>query len=66
MPQTKMRYPHHLCKPDLDNLLKSTMDALTEAGAWKDDCQVCQVADEKRYATGKDTAGAEILIRAGQ
>lgn len=30
----------HIQKPDLDNLAKSTMDALTEAGVWRDDCQV--------------------------
>jgi Holliday junction resolvase RusA-like endonuclease len=50
----------HTGKPDIDNLLKSTMDALTEIGAWKDDCQVCQVVSEKTYAEGN--AGARIII----
>jgi Holliday junction resolvase RusA-like endonuclease len=31
----------HTKKPDRDNLDKAVMDALTNAGAWADDCQVC-------------------------
>jgi Holliday junction resolvase RusA-like endonuclease len=58
-PKTKMRCPHHLCKPDLDNLLKSTMDALTKAGAWEDDCQVCMITAHKDYAL---STGAKIII----
>jgi Holliday junction resolvase RusA-like endonuclease len=66
MPSGKNPNCPHIAVPDIDNLLKSTMDALTEAGAWKDDCQVCQVTAEKRHAVHKDQVGAEILISAGQ
>jgi Holliday junction resolvase RusA-like endonuclease len=47
-------------KPDIDNPLKSTMDALTETGAWEDDCRVCRIVSEKTYADGN--AGARIII----
>ena len=30
-----------ISKPDLDNLQKAVMDALTSAGVWIDDAQVC-------------------------
>ena len=50
----------HTGKPDIDNLLKSTMDALTEIGAWKDDSLVCQIISQKSYAQGN--AGARIII----
>ena len=52
--------PSHTGKPDLDNLLKSTMDALTEIGVWKDDSQVIQTAAEKHYAA--EQTGAWIRI----
>jgi Holliday junction resolvase RusA-like endonuclease len=64
MPSIKKSGSPHIAIPDIDNLLKSTMDALTRAGAWEDDCQVCQVTAEKRHAVRKDEVGAEILISA--
>lgn len=38
-------------RPDIDNLIKSVMDALTSAGVWDDDVQVVRVRASKRYAT---------------
>ena len=32
---------YHTSKPDRDNLDKAILDALTNAGIWKDDAQVC-------------------------
>ena len=46
--------------PDLDKLLRSTMDALTAAGVWLDDAQVVTVAAAKTYGQ----AGADITVRA--
>lgn len=46
-------------KPDLDNALKAVMDALTDAGVWRDDCRVCDLVVSKVYA---DRPGAEIEI----
>jgi Holliday junction resolvase RusA-like endonuclease len=41
---------HYVQKPDLDNLTKAAMDALTQAGAWRDDAQVVQVNAAKAWA----------------
>lgn len=51
---------HHTKKPDLDNLAKSVMDAMTAAGVWLDDSQVCSVYLEKRYC---DNPRAEIIVK---
>ena len=32
---------YHFQKPDRDNLDKAVLDAMTKAGIWADDCQVC-------------------------
>ena len=37
-------------RPDLDNLSKTILDGLTEAGAWADDAQVCRLTLEKHNA----------------
>ncbi len=37
-------------RPDSTNILKAVEDALTRAGAWEDDCQVCQTSVSKWYA----------------
>ena len=43
--------PKHPAKiPDLDKLLRSTFDALTTAGVWRDDAQVVVVSAAKTYA----------------
>ena len=47
-------------KPDLDNLEKSILDALTNLGMWRDDSQVVFVAKEKRYSSGIPFAGVKI------
>jgi len=35
--------------PDLSKLVRSTEDALTEAGIWKDDARVVECFASKRY-----------------
>lgn len=44
--------PHRHCsKPDIDNLAKAVLDALTQLGVfWRDDSQVCEIYAEKFYA----------------
>src|SRR6195952_3495259 len=37
-------------RPDLDKLLRSTFDALGDAGVWKDDSQVVWVSASKVFA----------------
>ena len=39
----------HTVKPDADNLTKAVKDALTNAGAWKDDSRVAKLYVTKRY-----------------
>lgn len=51
-------------QPDLDKLLRSTFDALTTAGVWGDDAQVCSVTSRKVLADPSDPwTGAHIEIR---
>lgn len=47
-------------RPDATKLLRSTEDALSDAGVWRDDAQVCEQAVTKRYATA--SVGAQINV----
>lgn len=46
-------------KPDIDKLLRATLDALTAAGVWADDSQVAKVTATKTYL---ELAGADIIV----
>ena len=50
----------HTGTPDIDNLVKAALDALTQVSLWRDDSQVCALTTSKRY--GYPT-GARIIIR---
>jgi Holliday junction resolvase RusA-like endonuclease len=50
----------HTVKPDIDNLKKAVMDALTEIHIWKDDSQVYADTGEKYWTPGK--SWAQILV----
>ena len=54
----------HTKKPDVDNLLKSTMDAMTDIKVWKDDALVFATSTEKWYTNDKKT-GAQIIVESG-
>jgi len=43
----------HAKKPDIDNLNKAVLDAISEAGIWHDDRQVAELSTRKFY-TGKN------------
>jgi Holliday junction resolvase RusA-like endonuclease len=49
-------------RPDRDNLLKPLMDALTIAGFWRDDGQVCAGETSKFYAAKGESPKIEVLI----
>lgn len=50
-------------KPDLDKLVRSTFDGLTQSGAvWLDDAQACHLTVSKTYAED-ETPGALITVR---
>ena len=51
------RRPFPAVKPDVDKLLRNTLDTLTQAGIYRDDAQVVDLFVQKRYATD-DPAGA--------
>lgn len=63
-PKTKRTYPDR--KPDIDKLLRSTLDALTEAGVFTDDARVVGVAMNKAFPNegvhSLDVPGAVIYV----
>jgi len=63
-PQAHKNDDYVVVKPDLDNLLKSTMDALSNAGVWHDDAQVAAVVMSKRYESANQAIGAVIRLEA--
>lgn len=50
----------HTSKPDSDNLVKSTLDAM-QGILWVDDCQVCHVQATKHIAAGDEEP--HVLVR---
>ena len=54
----------HGRKPDLDNLLKAVMDAMTSAGVWQDDALVFKIDSEKYYTPLSNSEGVRIIIEA--
>lgn len=63
-PKTKRTYPDR--KPDIDKLLRSTLDALTEAGVFTNDARVVAVVMNKAFpnegAYSLDVPGAVIHV----
>ena len=60
----KRLYP--ATKPDLDKLIRSTFDALSDVGLWEDDSRVVSVCARKVYVGGVGalhTAGAVITVQ---
>jgi len=56
----------HIKKPDVDNLAKAVLDALSEKGGiglWKDDSQVVDLIVRKRWADDRPP-GAQVTISA--
>lgn len=49
-------------KPDLDNLVKATMDAMSAAGVWSDDARVARLAASKTYTTTSGVCGLLIVV----
>ena len=51
-------------KPDRDNLDKAVLDALTKAGLWEDDDQVCAGEPCKWSVAQGGVAGARVVVTA--
>ncbi len=65
-PKSAKSGAHANKKPDLSKLVRSTEDALTDAGIWEDDSRVVYCCARKLYvgdANSIRTPGAVILIR---
>lgn len=54
---------HPTTKPDIDKLVRSTLDAFTTAGVYRDDSQVVALVVEKLYADARDP-GVYLHVRA--
>ena len=53
----------HCKKPDLDNLIKAVVDAITDTQrVWLDDSQICQISATKSYAL--NASGCSVRIDA--
>ena len=50
-------------KPDLDNLVKAVMDAMTDDGWWCDDSIVVALCASKMFHSKGGSPGARILLR---
>lgn len=48
--------------PDLDNLVKATLDALQADGWFRNDSQVAQIRAQKRYHTKTGHPGADVSV----
>jgi Holliday junction resolvase RusA-like endonuclease len=58
-PKSRMRPDR---RPDLDKLVRSTLDAITTAGAIDDDVRVVDIVARKHYAHSR--SGARIVLAA--
>ena len=56
---TKLPHP----RPDADNYGKALMDAMTQAGVWKDDSQVARLEVTKRWTKPGEPPGVYIHVR---
>jgi crossover junction endodeoxyribonuclease RusA len=62
-PKSGKRRGTHSVKPDIDKLLRSTFDALKDAGVFEDDSRICDVTARKHYATQFSPVPAGAVIR---
>lgn len=54
--------PLPITKPDLDKLCRAVLDALTDAGVWRDDSQVASLSAAKVYAGDGERPGCAIEV----
>ena len=59
------RRPYPGVKPEIDKLLRNTLDGLTQAGIYRDDAQVVNLGAFKRYATDDPAGSPGATIRVG-
>ncbi len=54
--------PFPAVKPDIDKLIRNTLDGLTQAGVYRDDAQVVNLSVQKLYATDEPGGGPGAVI----
>ena len=59
------RRPFPSVRPDVDNLVKPTHDALTDSGVWKDDGLIISLITSKAYVNGFHADGTPALNEPG-
>lgn len=59
-PKSRKKEKYVATKPDLDNLAKAVMDALSDAEVWRDDALVVQLTASKIYS---NKTGCKVVIR---
>lgn len=52
----------HVARPDLDNLIKSTQDAIVDSGILGDDCIIWSINMIKRYADPEEAPHVSITL----
>ena len=57
-----VRWLWHVKKPDLDKLVRSTLDGLTTAGAYLDDSAVVILSVCKDYVRDGEEPGADVFV----
>jgi len=62
VPEKRHKASPHIIKPDIDNLVKSVMDALKGIGVYKDDCQVYAKYARKYWTNKKEEEGMLIKV----
>jgi Holliday junction resolvase RusA-like endonuclease len=56
----------HVTRPDIDKLIRATLDAITLAQVWKDDSQVADIEAHKRFSANKLGPGTKILVTSAE
>lgn len=59
------RRPYPCVKPDIDKILRNTLDGLTQAGVYRDDAQAVELHVKKAYATDDPNGAPGASIRVG-
>lgn len=62
---SERKRPYPIVKPDVDNLVKPTYDALTNSGIWKDDNLIIGQVTSKAYVNGYHADGTPALDEPG-
>jgi Holliday junction resolvase RusA-like endonuclease len=57
-----VRREHPTARPDLDKLVRATLDGLTQSGAIVDDAQVVAITTRKQYAEAGAPSGARLMV----